>query len=127
LVAIISLVMALKSLRAREFLSFQQAAAGQPWGELGAGLRAVVLSLLRLSGLGFLLVALQLGVVAVAGNFGQGLVVTLALPLLAVVFCAGLCAINFRLHKRTGAETPWRGSLYAAIAVTVGLVVSLVR
>jgi hypothetical protein len=127
IVGIISLVMALKSLHAREFLPFHEAAAAQPWGELGAGLQAVILSLLRLSGLGFLIVALQLGVVAVAGNFRQGLVVTLALSLLSLLFCAGLFAVNFRLHRRTGAQTPWRGSLYAAIAIAVGLVVSILR
>jgi hypothetical protein len=126
-VAVVALVMALKSLRAREFLPFHEAAAAQPWGELGVGLQAVILSLLRLSGLGFLIVALQLVVVAVAGNFDQGLVMTLALPLLSLLFCAGLCAINLRLHRRTGAQTPWRGSLYAAIAIAAGLVVSILR
>lgn len=127
IVAIVALAMALKSLRARELLPFQEAAAAQPWGELGVGLQAVILSLLRMSGLGFLIVALQLGVVAVAGNFHEGLVVTLILPLLSLLFCAGLCSVNLRLHRQTGAQTPWRGSLYAAIAITVGLVVSMLR
>jgi hypothetical protein len=124
-VAIIAVVMALKSLRAREYLPFQGAAAAQPWSEVGAGLQAVILSLLRLSGLGFLIVALQLMVVAVAGNFDPGLVVTLALPLLSLLFCAGLCVVNLRLHRQTGAQTPWRGSLYAAIAIAAGLVLSI--
>ena len=125
LVAVIALVMALESIRAGRFLRFHEAAAAQPWDALGAGVQAVILSLLRLSGLGFLIVALQLAIVAVAGNFDPGLVVTLALPLLSLLFCAGLCAINLRLHRRTGAGTPWRGSLYATIAVAVGLVASL--
>lgn len=127
IVGIIALVMALKSLRAREFLPFHEAAAAQSWSELGAGLQAVILSLLRLSGLGFLIVAVQLGVVAIAGNFHGGLVVTWALPILSLLFCAGLCAVNLRLHRRTGAQTPWRGSLYAAMAIAVGLIVSSLR
>ena len=127
LVAVIALVMALESLRARKFLRFHEAAAAQPWDELGPGVQAVILSLLRLTGLGFLLVALQLAIAAVAGDFHPSLVVTLALPLLSLLFCAGLCAVNFQLHRRTGAATPWRGSLYAAIAIAAGLVVSIVR
>jgi hypothetical protein len=126
-VGMISLVMALKSLRAHEFLPFHEAAAAQPWGELADGLQAVILSLLRLSGLGFLIVALQLAVVAVAGHFRPGLVVMLTLPLLSVLFCGGLCAANLQLHKRTGARTPWKGSLYAAMAIAIGLVVSMAR
>jgi len=126
-VAVIALVMALESLRARRFLHFHEAAAAQSWDELGAGVQAVILSLLRLTGLGFLLVALQLAIVAVAGNFHPGPIVTLALPLLSLLFCAGLCAVNLQLHRRTGAATPWRGSLYAAIAIAAGLVVSIIR
>ena len=88
LVAVIALVMALESLRARKFLRFHEAAAAQPWDELGPGVQAVILSLL---------------------------------------FCAGLCAVNFQLHRRTGAATPWRGSLYAAIAIAAGLLISIIR
>lgn len=50
---------------------------------------------------------------------------TLVLPLVSLVFCMGLYGVNLRLHRRTGARTPWRGSLYAAIAIAVGLVVSI--
>jgi hypothetical protein len=124
-VGIISLVMALKSLRATKFLPFHEAAAAQPWSELGTGLQAVILSLLRLSGMGFLIVAVQLGVAAVAVNFRPSLVVTWVLPLISLVFCVGLYGVNLRLHRRTGARTPWRGSLYAAIAIAAGLVVSI--
>jgi len=126
-VSIISLVMALKALRARKLLPFQEAAAAQPWHELSAGLQAVILSLLRLSGLGFLIVALQLGVGAVAGNFHRDHAVMFTLPLLSLLFCAGLCAVNLRLHRQTGARTPWKGALYAAVAIAIGLVVSIVR
>jgi hypothetical protein len=124
-VAMISLVMALKSLRSREFLPFHEAAAQRPWTELGSGLQAVILALLRLTGLGFLVVALQLGVVAVAAWFSPGLVLTLTLPLLSLVFCSGLCAVNFRLHRLTGAQTPWQAALYATVAIVAALVVSL--
>ena len=36
-------------------------------------------------------------------------------------------SINLRLHRDTGAKTPWRGSLYAAIAVAIGLALSVMR
>jgi hypothetical protein len=126
-VAVISVVMALKALGAREFLPFQAVAAGKAWDEIGAGTQAVVTSLLRLSGLGFLVVGAQLGVVAVAGILHCDLVVTVALPLLSLGFCLGLCLVNLRLHRETGAKTPWRGSLYAAIAVAIGLALSVMR
>lgn len=126
LVGIISLVMALESLSARGFLNFHTAAAGEPWTALGDGLQAVIVSLLRLSGMGFLIVGLQLVVVSIAVNLHPGLVVAVALPCLALLFCVGLGVINYRLHVRTGAQTPWKGSLYAAVAVAVALALWLV-
>ena len=125
-VAIISVFMASKALGARKLLPFQQVAAGKPWDEIDAGLQTVVISLLRLSGLGFLVVGAQMCMVAVAGIFQRDLVVSVVLPVLSLAFCAGLCLVNLRLHRQTGAKTPWKGSLYAAIAVAIGLVLSII-
>ena len=125
-IGIISVFMALKALTAREFLPFQKAAAGKAWDEIGGGAQAVMTSLLRLSGLGFLVVGVQLGVAA-AGILYRDLVVTVASAVLSLGFCAGLCLVNLRLHRQTGAKTPWRGSLYATIAVAIALVLSIIR
>ena len=125
-VAIISVFMASKALGARKLLPFQQVAAGKPWDEIDAGLQAVVMSLLRLSGLGFLVVGAQLGLVAITGIVHRAPFVTVALPVLSLAFCAGLCLVNLRLHRQTGVKTPWKGSLYAAIAVAAGLVLSVI-
>jgi hypothetical protein len=127
LVGILSLVMATETLRAGKFLSFHEAAAGQPWDTVGTRLQAVIITLLRLSGLGFLIVGLGLLLAAVANNVRGGLGVTLALASLSLVFCLGLAVFNRRLQTQTSAPTPWRGSLFAAIAVAVALVLSIAR
>ena len=127
LVGIVSLVMAYESLRAPEFLSFHRAAAGEPWNAIADDLQAVIITLLRLSGLGFFVVGLQLLVVAVAGSLSPDPVVSLVLPSLSLLFCAGLCVINYRLHRQTSTRTPWKGSLYAAVAVAVALVLSIAQ
>jgi hypothetical protein len=126
-VGVTSLVMALKSFRASEFLPFHAAAAGQRWETVGDGLKAVVVALLRVSGLGFLIAGLQLIVVSVAINMRPDPVVAFVLPSLSLLFCVGLCAVNYQLFSRTGARTPWRGSLYAAVAIVVALGLSLGR
>jgi hypothetical protein len=127
LVGVTSLVMALKSLRAPEFLPFHAAAARQRWETIGGRLQAVVVALLRVSGLGFLIVGLQLIVVSVAINMRPDPAVTFVLPSLPLLFCVGLCVVNYQLCSRTGARTPWRGSLYAAVATAVALGLSLAR
>ncbi len=125
LVGAISLAMAFRSLRAKTFLPFHEAAAGRPWQTLETGLQAVVLTLLRVSGLGFLMVGLQLGVVVVGLWANPSPVVTVELPLLALLFCLGLSIVNYSLYVRTRARTPWRESAYAAVALAVALALSI--
>jgi hypothetical protein len=74
-----------------------------------------------------LLAGLGLLAAAVANNVHGGLAVTLALASLSLLFCLGLAAFNRRLQSRTGSPTPWRGSLYAAIAVAIALGLSIAR
>lgn len=125
LVGVVSLVMALKSLGARTFLPFHEAASGRSWPAIDDRLQAVILALLRASGLGFLGVGLQLVLVSVGSWLDRNLVVALALPLVSLVFCVGLSVLNYDLHRRTHARTPWRGSVYAAVALAVALALSI--
>jgi hypothetical protein len=61
--------------------------------------------LVNLSGLGFLAVAV---------------------PILSLVFCAGLFYFNYDLHRKTGADTPWKGTIAAILLIIVAFTLSLV-
>jgi hypothetical protein len=52
--------MAYKSLFSKKFLPFHEQAAGKPWHTVEDGLQRVVLALMKVSGLGFLVVGLLL-------------------------------------------------------------------
>jgi len=126
-VGIVSAVMAFKSLTWRTFLPFHERAAGLPWDSLGAGGQAVVLALMRVSGLGFLVVALLLVVFPVVTYGDQGLFMRFAVPSVALLYCVGLLVINFRLSAKTGVTTPWKGALYAALLLLVGMTMAAIQ
>jgi hypothetical protein len=126
-VASISFIMAYKSLSARTFLPFQKNAAGVEWDDIDGPLQSVILSLLRLGGLGFLVTALLLLCCAAAVALGERSLLSFAVPGAAFVFCLGLAASNYRLFKATSARTPWKGSLYAALLLLAGLVIVACR
>jgi hypothetical protein len=120
LVGVVALTMARRALTAKSLLPFHQAAAGRPWAELSPGEKSVATALTRALGLGFLTAGLALltaGVTALAHQSDA----TYALAAIALVFCSGLAVINRRLQRDTSIGTPWKGSLYAAVAIVVAV------
>ncbi|MGO9482844.1 MAG: hypothetical protein ACLP05_13825 [Candidatus Kryptoniota bacterium] len=60
IVGVVSLTMAYKNLFSNRLIAFQEKAAGKSWNEIEKGLQSVIIALMRVSGLGFLVVALML-------------------------------------------------------------------
>ena len=124
-VAIISLIMAVKSLSARRFLPFQGKAAGIQWDSLESRLQAVIISMIRINGYAFLIVGLQL-VVGLIGNYlMNNRLLLLTSVSVSFVFCLGLFLSNYHLHLQTNARTPWKESLFAVLTLTIGLILSV--
>ncbi len=88
-------------------------------------MQEVVIVLMRVSGLGFLIVGVMLIVFPPANYFLQSAFFRYAVPMIAMVYCSGLFLYNYRLHVRTSAETPWKKSLYAVVALIAGLLFSV--
>jgi len=120
-VGAVSAIMAGKCCLSKRYLPFHEEAAGRPWEELDPGVRSVILALLRVSGLGFLVVASLLLSLPVAIYCTRSLYLTLVIPCVSLLFCLGLFFVNFRLSARTGARTPWKGALLAALWLLVGM------
>jgi hypothetical protein len=124
-VGMISLVMAFKSVFANKYLSFHEQAAAKPWNEIDDRLKLVILFLLRLGGLGFLIIAILLLVFPVVTFFVPNKFVQYSIPVIALIFCTGLFVNNYVLHKKTKADAPWKGSLYAIGILMVGIIISI--
>jgi hypothetical protein len=124
IVGIISLAMAYKSLFSTRFLPFHEQAAGKNLSETDVGVQAVVIALMRVSGLGFLAIALLITVFPVAAYIRNDSFLRLVPSAIALVYCFGLFLINYRLFTKTGAQTPWKGALYCTIILGIGIVAS---
>ncbi len=121
----VSMVMAVKSLLADKYLPFHEQAAGKHWNEIDPSLKPVILSLLRLGGLGFLVVSILLIVCTVVNYYVQNVFYRYAVPSIALIYCSGLAINNYMLYKSTKAGAPWKGSLYGALALTAGIALSI--
>jgi hypothetical protein len=125
IVGLISLVMAFKSIFADKYLPFHEQTAARPWNEIENPLKLVILSLLRLGGLGFLVIAILLLVFPVVTYFVPNKFIQYSIPVIAFIYCTGLFVNNYLLYKNTKADAPWKGSLYALIILMAGIVISI--
>jgi len=125
IVGVISLYMALKSFFSKKFLPFQEEAASIPWKKISKPLQSVILTSIKVSGLGFLLVAILLMVFPGVNYFIRDRFVEYSVPMLSFLFCFGLFLFNYYLHKNTKADTPWKNSLFAMGIIVAGFAISL--
>jgi hypothetical protein len=128
---LISLIMAVKSLTAEKFLPFHEKAAQKSWEKIENPLKGVILSLIRLGGLGFLTVSLLLIFCPLADYFIPDSYsysfYKFSIPVIALIFCTGLFIINFLLARKTKVATPWIGSLISMIILVAGIVISFFK
>jgi hypothetical protein len=123
-VGIISLIMAYKNLFSNKFLPFHEKVLKKTWEEIENPLQIVILTLMRLTGLGFLIVSILLLVLPVINYYNRNRFYEYFTPILALIFCFGLFLINYSLYRQTKTDTPWKGSLYAIIALIAGIIIS---
>jgi hypothetical protein len=126
-VGLLSLVMAAKCLGARSFLPFQGNAAGTPWDRIEPRVRAVIVALIKASGLGFLTVALLLLAAPLVHSLRPGALALALAPAAALPFTLGLAVVNHRLRHATGARTPWKGAIAASVVLALCFVLALGR
>ena len=124
LVGVISLVMAYKSLFFKKFIPFHEQAAGKSLDNLDMPLQHVIIALMRVSGLGFLVMALLMCIFPIVNYFRPDAFVKYAIPAISFLYCSGLFVANYFLHKQTKAKTPWKGSLAAMLIILIGIIIS---
>ena len=124
-IALVSLRMAWKGLFARTWLPFHSAAAETSWDALSPRLRALLLFQVRMVGLGFLVEFLLLAAVPISLFRRPDLLVTLAVFGIGTTFCIGLGVLTRRLHRETGAATPWKACFTAAGLLALAAVLAI--
>jgi hypothetical protein len=120
----ISLLMAIKSLFSRKFLPFHEEAYGKNWESIELNLQLVFLALLKISGLGFLVIALLLLSAPVFNYFIPNSYLQYVIPFIAFLFSTGLFLFNYLLYRRTKAKTPWKNSLYVMLVILICICLS---
>ena len=126
LVGIICLFMAYKSIFSKQYLPFHEEAAGKSWNSIDKQLQYVIITLLRLSGLGFFIVFLLLAIFPIVNYVKPDLFIKYSIPIISLIYCFGLFLFNYLLFKQTRANTPWVGSLIVMFIILTSLIISTI-
>jgi len=122
--ALVSLRMAVKGLSSATWFPFHEAAAGTTWKGLSPPLRSLLLFQVRLVGLGFLVQFLLLATLPIHLAWRPDPLVGGVVLGIGTVYCIGLGVLTRRLHRETGAATPWKGSFAAAGVLALATVLA---
>lgn len=125
-VGIICLLMAYKSVFSKKYLPFHEEAAARSWDSLDKPLQNVIITILRISGLGFFIIFLLLTVLPAVNYFRPDPFIKYSIPVISSIYCFGLFLFNYILFKQTKAKTPWMGSLIAIFIILTGFVLSII-
>jgi hypothetical protein len=126
LAGMVCLVMAYKCIFSSRYLPFHEEAAGRSWESIEKPLQDVIITILRISGMGFFIVFLLLTIFPVVNCFKKDPFIRFSIPAISIIFCFGLFLFNFQLYWKTKARTPWTGSLFAIIIILIGLILSVI-
>ncbi|MEI8216077.1 MAG: hypothetical protein WCF96_03165 [Eubacteriales bacterium] len=123
IVGLICLLMAYKSIFSNKFLPFHEEAYGKSWETIDLKLQLVILTIMKISGLGFLVVGLLLIVSPILNLLAMDPFSKFGVPAAAIIYSLGLFIFNYQLYKKTNASTPWKGSMIIAIVVLFSLII----
>ncbi|VVB61054.1 Uncharacterised protein [uncultured archaeon] len=125
-VGIICIIMAYKSIFTKKFLPFHEDASRISWEYIDKPLQLVILTILKISGLGFFIVGLLLVIFPIVNYVLSDYFVQYAIPIISLLYCFGIFIFNYNLHKKTEANTPWKATLIALLIIIIGLIISAI-
>jgi hypothetical protein len=125
LLGLICLVMAIKTLSSEKFLPFHEKAAVTEWSSIDKPLQLVIITLLRISGLGFTVAFLSLTIFPIVNYLKPVPALKFLIPIIPFIFCSGLFIYNYSLFRKTKTKTPWKGALISMGLILVAFLLSL--
>jgi len=125
IVVLITAGAGLQFMTATQYFDYHAQASGLDWYSLNPDLQMLILAGFKVTGSGFLTVALSLSLIIIfsftkhAESWSA-----VAIPLVGLVFWSVVLSTTLMVFSATGAAAPWGTSLFCVIALLVGLFIS---
>lgn len=125
IVVLITAGAGLQFMTATQYFDYHAKASGLDWYSLNPDLQMLILAGFKVTGAGFLTVALSLSLIIIFSftkhaESWSGV----AIPLVGLVFWSVVLSTTLMVFSATGAAAPWGYSLFCVMALLVGLFIS---
>jgi len=115
----------LQFITATRFFDYHAQAAGIEWTRLNPDLQMLILAGFKITGAGFLTVALNMALMILFSFTKHAKSWSgVAIPLVGLVFWSVILSTTLTVLAATGADAPWTPSLFCVVALLVGLFIS---
>ena len=115
----------LQFVTATQFFDYHSKAAGVDWSSLNPDLQMLILAGFKVTGAGFLPVALNLALMILFSFTKHAKSWSgIAIPLVGLVFWSVVLSTTLLVFSATGADAPWGASAFCVMALLVGLFIS---
>ncbi len=125
IVVFITAAAGLQFITATQYFDYHAQAAGVEWSSLNPDLQMLILAGFKVTGAGFLTVALNLALMILFSFTKHAKSWSgVAIPLVGLVFWSVVLSTTLLVFSATGAAAPWGASLFCVMALLVGLFIS---
>ncbi len=127
LTGIVSLVVGLWFLTAKQFFYYHAQATGLKWEQIDQKLQLIILALMKVGGVGYIALSLFLIIFTITGDFEKNRVLKISIPVITIFFYCGIFVITFYVYMLTKANTPWNLSLIEIIMLFIAMILSFIK
>ena len=125
IVGLITFGIGLKFLLSKNFFSYHREATGLEWNNIDKSLQMIILAIMKMAGIGIICLSVLIitypFVLMNSDNFFDKYLVSI----ISLIFWIGSFSITFNVHKKTNANTPWKGSLFSIILIVIAILLSV--
>ena len=125
IVGLITFGIGLRFLLSKKFFSYHREATGLEWNNIDKSLQMIILAIMKMAGIGItclsVLIITYPFMFMCSDNFFDKFLV----PIISLLFWIGSFNITFNVHKKTSANTPWKGSLFSTILIVIAILLSV--
>lgn len=118
-VGIITLCVGMKFLKAKVFFPYHKEASGMEWKDVNEKLQVVILAIMRMAGFGILCLSIMMIFYVLFIFNNNNIFIKYSVPIISLLFWCGSFGTTFKVHKKTNANTPWKGSLFCVVSLLI--------
>lgn len=123
----INLSLAIRFLSTKEFFPYHEEASQLKWIDVDSKLKLVILAILRVGGMGFIALALSQALACVFLFLDTLKNLVYIMLSLNFIYWIGIFFITYKVHRTTGANTPWKNSIMTLLFILIGFIVLFLK